>query len=238
MKTSIRSILWFTIAFYSLLYYVLFQVGISNLQIYRIPLHSTYNDIAVPNFCDTPIHCRDSTVETGHSADQSSHQDRKETRDNARKKVGKEASLVGPVRGTDRETRQSNRVTRRSQCQPCARGKFFISTSEVVSRERCRLKHRSHLPRSYPTLYRYGQMGYPGDKNSYLSSNSCRQFLFLFTFRSLRVGIDQLLVDHGFLYSDECNRRNRIIINRRLCSFVNITTSKRSICLWIWTNYS
>lgn len=125
MKTCIRSILWFTIAFYSLLYYVLFQVGIFNLQIYRIPLLSTYNDIVVPNFCDTPIHCRDSTVETGHSADQSLHQDRKETRDNARKKVGKEASLVGPVRGTDRETRQSNRVTRRSQCQPCAKRQVF-----------------------------------------------------------------------------------------------------------------
>lgn len=111
------------------------------------------------------------------------------------------------------------------------RGKFFISTSEVVSRERCRLKHRSHLPRSCPTLYRYGQMGYPGDKNSYLSSNSCRQFLFLFTFRSLRVSIDQLLVDRGFLYSDEYKRRNRIIINRRLFKFVNITTSKRSICV-------
>lgn len=125
MKTCVRSILWFTIAFYSLLYYVLFQVGIFNLQIYRIPLLSTYNDIVVPNFCDTPIHCRDSTVETGHSADQSLHQDRKETRDNARKKVGKEASLVGPVRGTDRETRQSNRVTGRSQCQPCAKRQVF-----------------------------------------------------------------------------------------------------------------
>lgn len=37
-------------------------------------------------------HCLDLAVPAGHSADRSSHQDRGETRDNARKKVEKEAS--------------------------------------------------------------------------------------------------------------------------------------------------